>query len=89
VSRRSAAICSAWSGGARQLGFVGVKVQTNGLVLGQGANAARLVDAGCDDIHVSIHTHEASAYDAMVRAPGGLRRDGARARPRRSRPASR
>jgi molybdenum cofactor biosynthesis enzyme MoaA len=56
---------------ARRQGYRGVKVQTNGLVLGVGANAARLVDAGCDDIHVSIHTHEAVAYDAMTRAPGG------------------
>jgi hypothetical protein len=55
---------------ARQLGFVGVRVQTNGLVLGQGDNAARLIAAGCDDLHLSIHTHEPSAYDAMVRRPG-------------------
>lgn len=55
---------------ARQRGYRGVKVQTNGLLLGAGANAARLVDAGCDDIHVSIHTHEPAAYDAMTRAPG-------------------
>lgn len=55
---------------ARQLGFAGVKVQTNGLVLGAGDNAARLVAAGCDDLHVSIHTHDAAAYDALTRAPG-------------------
>ena len=55
---------------ARRHGYQGVKVQTNGLVLGAGANAARLVDAGCDDIHVSIHTHAPAAYDALTRAPG-------------------
>lgn len=56
---------------ARQLGYRGVKVQTNGLVLGSGDNAAKLVAAGCDDVHVSIHTHAAAAYDALTRAPGG------------------
>ncbi|MBK9030469.1 MAG: radical SAM protein [Myxococcales bacterium] len=56
---------------ARALGYVGVRVQSNGLVLGQGGNAARLIAAGCDDVHVSIHTHDAAAYDALTRAPGG------------------
>jgi cyclic pyranopterin phosphate synthase len=55
---------------ARQLGFGSVRVQTNALVLGVGDNAARLHAAGCDDLHVSIHTHDAAAYDAMTRAPG-------------------
>ena len=55
---------------ARQLGYQGVKVQTNGLVLGEGDNAARLVAAGCDELHLSIHTHDATRYDALVRAPG-------------------
>ncbi|MEZ4399495.1 MAG: radical SAM protein [Kofleriaceae bacterium] len=54
---------------ARALGYRRVKVQSNGLVLGQGDNAARLVAAGCDDLHVSIHTHAADAYDALVRRP--------------------
>ncbi len=55
---------------ARRLGFIDVKVQTNGLVLGQADNARRLREAGVDRIHLSIHTHEAEAYDALVRSPG-------------------
>ena len=55
---------------ARALGYVGVRVQTNGLVLGHGANAARLVAAGCDELHLSIHAHAPAAYDALTRAPG-------------------
>lgn len=54
---------------ARRLGFVGVKVQSNGLLLGHGDNAARLIEAGCDELHVSIHTHRADRYDQMVRRP--------------------
>ncbi len=56
---------------ARALGYHRVRVQTNGLVLGAAGNAARLVAAGCDEVHLSIHTHDAAAYDAMTRAPGG------------------
>ena len=55
---------------ARQIGFGDVKVQTNGLVLGHGDNAARLAAAGVTRVHLSVHTHEAAAYDALVRSPG-------------------
>lgn len=55
---------------ARTLGFSDVKVQTNGLMLGQGDNARRLRDAGVDRVHLSIHTHDEAAYDALVRSPG-------------------
>lgn len=54
---------------ARKLGFVDVKVQSNGLLF-TAANVARLVDAGVSRFHVSIHTHEQAAYDALVRRPG-------------------
>jgi MoaA/NifB/PqqE/SkfB family radical SAM enzyme len=54
---------------ARKLGFVDVKVQSNGLLFTAG-NVARLVDAGVSRFHVSIHTHESAAYDALVRRPG-------------------
>jgi cyclic pyranopterin phosphate synthase len=59
---------------ARSLGFVDRKVQTNGLMLGQGDNAARLVAAGVSRVHLSVHTHEAEAYDALVRSPGAFAR---------------
>lgn len=51
------------------LGYGSVKVQSNGLLLGIGDNAARLLDAGVTCVHISIHTHEAAAYEAMVRRP--------------------
>jgi MoaA/NifB/PqqE/SkfB family radical SAM enzyme len=54
---------------ARKLGFVDVKVQSNGLLFTE-ANVARLVAAGVSRFHVSIHTHEPEAYDALVRRPG-------------------
>jgi MoaA/NifB/PqqE/SkfB family radical SAM enzyme len=54
---------------ARKLGYVDVKVQSNGLLFTPG-NVARLVDAGVSRFHVSIHTHEPAAYDALVRRPG-------------------
>ncbi len=59
---------------ARSLGFVDRKVQTNGLMLGQGDNAARLAAAGVTRVHISVHTHERAAYDALVRSPGAYER---------------
>ncbi len=55
--------------GAANLGYRSIKVQSNGLLLGVGDNAARLLDAGVTCVHISIHTHEAAAYEAMVRRP--------------------
>lgn len=55
---------------AKQLGFREIKVQTNGLLLGAGDNLARLLEAGVDRVHVSIHTHEATAYESLVRRTG-------------------
>lgn len=54
---------------ARKLGYADVKVQSNGLLFTPG-NVARLVDAGVSRFHVSIHTHEPAAYDALVRRAG-------------------
>lgn len=51
-----------------RLGYLDVKVQSNGLLFNQ-ANVARLVAAGVSRFHVSIHTHEPAAYDALVRRP--------------------
>ena len=55
---------------AAQLGYESIKVQSNGLVLGVGENAARLVEAGVTCVHISMHTHERGAYEAMVRRAG-------------------
>lgn len=63
---------------AKKLGYRDVKVQSNGLLYATRANAERLIEAGVSTFHVSIHTHDEAAYDAMVRRPGSwpLMRDG-------------
>lgn len=53
---------------AVQLGYADIKVQSNGLLFSE-ANVARLVAAGVTRFHVSIHTHEPAAYDALVARP--------------------
>jgi len=55
---------------ARELGFVSVKVQTNGLVFATPANLERAVDAGVTRFHLTIHAHREEVYDALVRTPG-------------------
>ena len=55
---------------ARALGFEDVKIQSNGLVFAHRPNVERVVEAGATTFSVSIHTHDADAYDALVRRPG-------------------
>ncbi len=55
---------------ARQLGYASIKVQSNGLLYAHAPNVRRLVEAGAGLLHVSIHTHEATRYDALVRREG-------------------
>lgn len=55
---------------ARTLGYTDVKVQSNGLLYARGANVDRLVAAGANRFHLSIHTHDANAYDTLVRRDG-------------------
>lgn len=55
---------------ARAQGFSDVKVQTNGLLLASAINVDRLIDHGVTRVHVSIHTHRADRYDALVRSHG-------------------
>jgi molybdenum cofactor biosynthesis enzyme MoaA len=52
---------------ARARGYRDVKVQSNGLMYAHGPNVDRLVAAGVDRFHVSIHTHEPARYDQLVR----------------------
>jgi MoaA/NifB/PqqE/SkfB family radical SAM enzyme len=54
---------------AVKLGYTDVKVQSNALLFSP-ANVGRLVAAGVSRFHVSIHTHEPAAYDALVRRDG-------------------
>jgi cyclic pyranopterin phosphate synthase len=55
---------------ARALGFRDIKVQSNGLLLADPGNVDRLVAAGTTRVHISIHTHERDAYEALVRREG-------------------
>lgn len=55
---------------ARELGYVDVKVQSNGLLWAEPANVERAVDAGVTTFHVSVHAHRADAYERMVARPG-------------------
>ena len=55
---------------ARSLGYSDIKVQSNGLLFAHGPNIDRIVAAGANRFHVSIHTPDASAYDALVRREG-------------------
>jgi len=55
---------------ARDLGYDDVKVQSNGLLFAHEPNVRKLVGAGCNRIHISIHTHDADRYDTLVRREG-------------------
>ncbi|MCX4239807.1 radical SAM protein [Paraliomyxa miuraensis] len=55
---------------ARRLGYGDVKLQTNGLLLAVPGNLGRLREAGVSRVHLSIHTHRADRYDALVRREG-------------------
>jgi MoaA/NifB/PqqE/SkfB family radical SAM enzyme len=55
---------------ARELGYEDVKVQSNGLLLAHEPNLDRLVEAGANRFHVSIHTHDPDRYERMVRRAG-------------------
>ncbi len=54
---------------AHRLGYGDIKVQSNALLFTP-SNVARLADAGANRFHVSIHTHRADRYDALVRREG-------------------
>jgi len=55
---------------ARQEGYATLKLQTNGLLLAQRPNLDRLLAAGVNLVHLSVHTHLAGDYDRLVRRPG-------------------
>lgn len=52
---------------ASALGFTSIKVQSNGLLFAHRPNLDRLREAGAGVFHISIHTHERTAYEALVR----------------------
>ncbi|ROR29708.1 radical SAM protein [Inmirania thermothiophila] len=55
---------------AREIGYETCCIITNGLVTAQKAKLAALVDAGLNDILVSLHAWDAATHDALVRVPG-------------------
>ena len=55
---------------ARARGYSDIKVQSNGLIYATASNVDRLVAAGANRFHLSIHTHDPAAYDALVRREG-------------------
>lgn len=57
---------------ARELGYPTVSLITNGRTLARDDLVGRLVEAGLDDLHVSIHGHEATVHDAVTRRPGSF-----------------
>lgn len=58
---------------ARRIGFSGVIIQSNGLMWSSASNVDRAIRAGCTLFNVSVHTHLAEEYDALVRRPGAHR----------------
>jgi len=55
---------------AHSLGYSDIKVQSNGLLFAHGPNVDALTRAGVTRFHMSIHTHDAAAYDALVQRAG-------------------
>jgi cyclic pyranopterin phosphate synthase len=55
---------------ARARGYADIKLQSNGLQFAHGPNVDALAAAGVTRFHVSIHTHEETAYDALVQREG-------------------
>lgn len=55
---------------ARSLGFTGITLETNAMLLGKPDRAERLRAAGLADAFVSFHSADAATSDAVTRAPG-------------------
>ncbi|MFH1531520.1 MAG: radical SAM protein [Pseudomonadota bacterium] len=57
---------------ARELEFGTVSLITNGRTLARGGLMRQLAEAGLNDLHVSIHGHEAEIHDRITRRPGSF-----------------
>jgi cyclic pyranopterin phosphate synthase len=55
---------------AQARGYRDIKVQSNGLLYAHASNVDKLVAAGANRFHVSIHTHDAAQYDTLVQREG-------------------
>lgn len=58
---------------AKQAGFAHVKVASNGLRYADPAYLDRVIAAGVDCFHVSMHAFDDDAYERTVRAPGAAK----------------
>jgi MoaA/NifB/PqqE/SkfB family radical SAM enzyme len=57
---------------ARRLGYQRIRVQTNGLRFAYPAYARRLVDAGMNEVCLSVKGADAATHDGLTRIPGGF-----------------
>lgn len=57
---------------ARELGFSGIGLQSNGRLLAREGFAGELLDAGLTDVHVSLHGAEAAVHDYHTGADGSF-----------------
>lgn len=58
---------------ARQSGFKSIEVQTNGMLMQDGAYVRRLIKAGMSNVLVSLHSHMNDISDAITCKSGGFR----------------
>jgi len=57
---------------AAELGFTNISLITNGLRISNPTYAARLVEAGVNDVLFSIHGHDAAQHDRHTAIPGSF-----------------
>jgi pyruvate-formate lyase-activating enzyme len=57
---------------ARQAGFKGIEVQTNGMLMKDGGYVRRLRSAGMNNVLVSLHSHLPEVSGAITNLPGGF-----------------
>lgn len=57
---------------AKGLGFTSLLMTTNGRMLAKKAFARQVIDAGLNDIVLSIHGHDAATHDGITRSPGSF-----------------
>jgi len=57
---------------ARELGYPRVSVATNGRRLAYAAYCERLLAAGVNRLHISVHGHTAKLHDGLTRCPGSF-----------------
>jgi hypothetical protein len=56
----------------RQLGFLRIRLRTNGTLLADGRSLPRLLGAGCHHFEIKLFAADSRIHDAMTGAPGSL-----------------